>query len=314
MINDVVIRKGSVTLLGSDGMTGLGEWRDCELRLNLRGEKPGTLRASSAIFLNRLEVREISGDITVEGSTLRISNLAAKWAAGRISGKAEANLGHPAGPFAAGIDTTIDLAKIAPEIVPAGTSAESNRTTAQLRVQGYARTLETVRGALVFDGLSIPRDAIQATGKNLGFNSIQRIEDFDFEIARILFSLRQGAVVLDEFNFNADRVVVRAAGRTTSGGGLNLTIRGYVPATAVSSLAKLTKGWPEYRLIPFEPLENTTYIYRDVPVGGNIQSPLVDLWNDGRFLPLDEIADEIASFREAAKSPGAAGESTVGIR
>ena len=126
--------------------------------------------------------------------------------------------------------------------------------------------------------------------------------NLDFEIAKVQFHLSNGGIVLDDVNFNADRVVVRAAGEVSAAGLLNVVVRTYIPVSAISAIGEFMRGWPRNRLVNFIGLDYTEYIYRDMRVEGTISEPAVDAWNDGTFYTVPALLDEVWELREAGKS------------
>ena len=133
-------------------------------------------------------------------------------------------------------------------------------------------------------------------------SAAERAGNLNFEIAKVQFHLSNGGIVLDDVNFNADRVVVRAAGDVSAAGHLNVVVRTYIPVTAVSAIGAFMRGWPPNRLMDFIGLDYTTYIYRDMRVEGTISEPAVDAWNNGTFYTVPALLDEVRELREAGKS------------
>jgi hypothetical protein len=301
-ISEVVIQRGSLTLLGSDGQQPFSELRDFEMRVNLTGESTGTLRASSVSVLDHLEVRDLAADVSIVGTKIRVSKLTGTWDKGEITGNAEVNPSAGGLPFLAHIESGFDLAGLAPELIPPTSLAKADHPTATFDIYGFATKLDTVRGALRFENLAIPRNAIHAAAQKFGLQTVREVSDLNFEIARVHFMYQSSAIVFNEVNFNADQVVLRGVGQVTPGGDLDFIFRGYVPSAGASAIGRFTHGWPKNRLLTFEELENTTYIYRDVPVEGNLRNPLIDLWGQGRFFTVGQVVEMVNILRDEARA------------
>lgn len=300
-LREVVIRKGSVTLLGNDGSDGIARLRNVEMRVDLSGEQPGTFHALRADVLGRLRISDIRAAVAVDGGAIRLQEIRANWGGGGLGGAVQVGLTQPGVPFSADLNsvglTPGAFIKPAGEVDAATRSALESAITVRLRLAGFARSLDTVRGALLCEGLQLPVAALVPGDSADGIGGQAGI--LDFEIARILFRLSRGAIVFDDVHFNADTVVIRAAGSIAPSGELNVAVRTYVPAAAVTALGAFMSGWPEERLLHFTGLEHTDYIYRDALLSGTVGAPAVDLWQEGRFLPLKALLGEIRSLREA---------------
>lgn len=303
-LGDIVIREGKVTLLGEKDAKGLGELRDFQMRLSLRGDKPGTFEASGATVLGRINIEKISGAVIARNGGFEFSDVEATWPGGKVVGGANIAIARPGVPF------TVDLRTegLKPSLfVQADDSVDEaavelleHELKVGLRIQGFARALHTVAGAIRFEGLEIPTGDILAESA-LAESTAERAGTLSFEIAKVIFHLSQGGIVLDDVHFNADRVVIRAVGSISASSELNVAVRTYVPATAVSAIGTFMRGWPKERLMHFTALDYTTYIYRDVLVRGMLSEPAVDLWNDGTFFTIPALLDEIRDLRASAQ-------------
>ncbi|MEZ5329123.1 MAG: AsmA family protein [Verrucomicrobiales bacterium] len=306
-LGELVIREGKVTLLGDPGGKGLGELRDFQMHLDMSGRKAGTFEATGATVLGKLEFTKIGGNVTASPNGFEFRDAVATCDKGavRISGLANLGLTTPGIPFAVDLRTEgLKPAAFLKTDVPVDPNTQTlldKEIVVGVQIRGFARALNSVAGVVQVSGLQIPVADVQPAFSLEG-SAFERAGDLDFEIARIRFHLNNGGIALDDVNFNADSVVLRAAGNITSSGALNVAIRTYVPATAVSAIGTFMRGWPRYRLMNFMGLENTTYIYRDMLVQGTISEPAVDAWGDGTFYTVPALLDEVRELREAGKA------------
>jgi hypothetical protein len=304
-LGELVIHEGKVTLLGERDGRGLGELRDFQMRLKLSGGEAGAFEASGATVLGKLEFTDIGGKVTAAAGGFEFREMHATCKAGKISGSADLGIANPGTPFA--VDLKSEGLKPSILLQPVGdVDADTlkwldTEIVVQTRIQGYARALNTVVGAMRFEGLQIPTAAV-LSAFSLGGSAAERAGNLDFEIAKVQFHLSNGGIVLDDVNFNADRVVVRAAGEVSAAGLLNVVVRTYIPVSAISAIGEFMRGWPRNRLVNFIGLDYTEYIYRDMRVEGTISEPAVDAWNDGTFYTVPALLDEVWELREAGKS------------
>ncbi|MGK0187283.1 MAG: hypothetical protein ACI9R3_003069 [Verrucomicrobiales bacterium] len=305
LLGEIVIQEGQVTLLGGGSGKGLGELRDFEMRLNLRGKEPGRFQASGATLLGRLEVEKIAGTVQAQEGGFEFRDIGATWAGGKVVGSANLAVMRPGLPFTVDLQTEglkpSTFLKVDDSADPATKALLEDDVTVQLRLQGFARALHTVAGLIRLQGFQVP-DAALLTGSSMQGSTTENAGMLDFEIAKILFHLSSGGIVLDDVHFNADRVVLRAAGTVSATSELSIAVRTYVPVTAVSAIGAFMNGWPKERLMHFTALDYTPYIYRDVLVRGSLSEPAVDAWNDGTFFTLPALLDEIRELREASSS------------
>ena len=237
------------------------------------------------------------------GDGFEFRDIDANWPGGKIMGTADLGLTQPGLPFQIDLETEGLTGShfVHPTVVPDAMTraALDAEVKTRLHLQGFARVLDTVRGALTFEGLQVPIEPL-ISGTSLGEGAVQRAGALDFEIARVWFRLSQGAVVFDDVNFNADQVVIRALGSVSPVGEWNLAVRAYIPASALPAIESFTRGWPQNRSVHFNALENTSLIYRDVLMRGLIDEPTFDVWNEGTFRTTAALLDEIRALREEA--------------
>ena len=233
------------------------------------GSATGVFRIKNASFAEMARCTEVSGIFEYRDGALRITELRADWAKGKVTGSFELLMG--AGAFFTGSLSTenVSLSKLVEE---AGFNPEGTQgfLFAKANLEGTPSKPESFTGsasASLTEARMQPIDPLRQLGEMLRINELRVLE---LQTAETALTIRDGKILVDRLELETANILMDAKGEARLDGALDLDARFHVGN-------KLLKDSLGFMGSKFKQSEREGYSHMPFSITGTLSRPKTDL-------------------------------------
>lgn len=233
------------------------------------GSATGVFRIKRAAFAELARCIEMTGIFEYRDGYLKIKELQADWARGKVTGSLEISNGE--GPFFTGslAAENVSLQKLAEE---AGFSPEGTQgfLFAKTNLQGIPGKPESFIGsasARLTEARMQPIDPLRQLGEMLRINELRVLE---LQTAETELTIRDGKIIVDRLELESANILMDASGEARLDGALDLDARFHIG----NKMLKESLGFMGSK---FKPSEREGYSHMPFSITGTLSRPKSDL-------------------------------------
>lgn len=233
------------------------------------GSATGVFRIKNAAFAEMARCTEVSGFFDYRDGALKITELQADWAKGKVAGSFEVSLGADAF-FTGSLSTEgVSLSKLVEE---AGFNPEGTQgfLFAKANLEGTPSRPESFTGsasASLTEARMQPIDPLRQLGEMLRINELRVLE---LQSAETALTIRDGKILVDRLELETANILMDAKGEARLDGALDLDARFHVGN-------KMLKDSLGFMGSKFKPSEREGYSNMPFSITGTLSRPKTDL-------------------------------------
>ncbi len=270
LVENIRILQGQVLLYAEQGGTPIRfEGCSAEGKVLPDGSATGVFRIKNAAFAETARCTEVSGFFEYRDDALRITELQANWAKGKVTGSFEVLIGAVAF-FTGSLSTeNVSLSKLVEE---AGFNPEGTQgfLFAKANLEGTPSKPESFTGsasASLTEARMQPIDPLRQLGEMLRINELRVLE---LQTAETALTIRDGKILVDRLELETANILMDAKGEAGLDGALDLDARFHVGN-------KMLKDSLGFMGSKFKPSEREGYSHMPFSITGTLSRPKTDL-------------------------------------
>jgi len=269
LVENIRIREGQAFFYPAQGRPIRLEGCAAEGKASPNGSTSGVFRIKTAAFAELARCSDITGKFEYHDGRLKITEIQAVWAQGKVRGSFE--ISKTPGPFFAAslAAENVSLQKLAED---AGFNAEGTQgfLFAKTSLQGIPGQPESFTGeasANLTEARMQPIDPLRQLGELLRINELRVLE---LRNAQTALTIRDGKILVERLELESTNLLMDASGEARFDGSLDLNARFHVTQ-------KLLKDSLGFMVSKFQPSDREGYAHMPFSINGTMSRPKSDL-------------------------------------